>query len=253
MVALQNLKRRVRVMARKLNDSDNKRGKHILFSLVFLVLGFILAFSYRTLGLNSEVEKSQASSFLQEEQYRESLIRQKERNKELFDEIAAKQEEIRTYERSFSAQEEDHAELVEEAKNLRLLLGDTPAIGQGVKITLKDAEYDPVEQNPNDYIVHESHVLRVVNELRIAGAQGLAINGQRITPYSYIKCTGPVITVDGKTFPAPFIIEAVGDMTVLSSALQLKGGVIDGLVRDNIIVTTETVKDVRLSGLRDES
>ena len=74
-----------------------------------------------------------------------------------------------------------------------MLLGVIPAIGQGVKVTLKDADYDPVEQNPNDYIVHESHILRVVNELRISGAQGLAINGQRITSNSYIKCTGQLL------------------------------------------------------------
>ncbi len=242
----------MRLLTQKLNDSNKKRSKHLLFSLVFLVLGFILAFSYRTLGISNVEDKIKTSTFVQEDEYRENLIRQKERNKELTDEIAAKQEKISTYEQSFSANEKDHAKLVEEAKDLRLLLGDVPANGQGVKITLKDAEYDPVEQNPNDYIVHESHVLRVVNELRIAGAQGLAINGQRITPYSYIKCTGPVITVDGRTYPAPFVIEAVGEMEVLSSALQLKGGVIDGLVRDNIIVTTEMIKDIHLSGLRED-
>lgn len=134
-----------------------------------------------------------------------------------------------------------------------MLLGVIPAIGQGVKVTLKDADYDPIEQNPNDYIVHESHILRVVNELRISGAQGLAINGQRITSNSYIKCTGPVITIDGRTFPAPFVIEAIGDMDVLSSALYLKGGVIDSLIRDNIVVTTEQSKDIQLLALRNES
>lgn len=239
-------------MSKMRSDEYRKRGKHILFSLVFLVLGFILAFSYRTVGKTEKLDNYQSSSFLQEEKYREDLIDQKERNKELFDEIAAKQEEIRAYEQSFSMREEDHAGLVEEAKDLRLLLGVIPAAGPGVKVTLKDAEYDPVEQNPNDYIVHESHIFRVINELRIAGAQGLAINGQRITANSYIKCTGPVITVDGRTFPAPFIIEAIGDANVLSSALYLKGGVIDGLVRDNIVVTTELSKDIRLSALRNE-
>nr|WP_192597466.1 DUF881 domain-containing protein [Sporosarcina limicola] len=236
-----------------MNDAYKKRGKHIIFSVVFLVLGFILAFSYRTFGSNKEVGKFESMAFLQEEEYRGSLIDQQERNKELSDEIAAKQEDIREYERSFSMREEDYADLVEEAKDLRLLLGVIPAIGQGVKITLKDADYDPVDQNPNDYIVHESHILRVVNELRIAGAQGLAINGQRITSNSYIKCTGPVITVDGRMYPAPFVIDAIGDMNVLSSALQLKGGVIDGLIRDNIVVTTEQLKDLRLSALRNES
>ena len=100
---------------------------------------------------------------------------------------------------------------------------------QVLRVTLKDAEYDPVEQNPNDYIVHESHIFKVINELRISGAQGLSINGQRITANSFIKCTGPVITIDGKTFPAPFVIEAIGDSDVLASSLYLKGGVIDGL------------------------
>lgn len=236
-------------MTRKLSNEYRKKGRHILFSVVFLVLGFILAFSYRTLGNNKDTASFISASFVQEEKYREDLIQQKERNKELSDEIALKQEEIRTYERSFSTREKDHAHLVEEAKDLRLLLGVIPAVGPGVKVILKDAEYDPVEQNPNDYIVHESHIFRVINELRISGAQGLAINGQRITANSYIKCTGPVITVDGKTFPAPFIIEAIGEADVLDKALRLKGGVIDGLVRDNIVVTLEQVKELQLAAL----
>ena len=39
----------------------------------------------------------------------------------------------------------------------------------------------------------------------------------------------------------------------LSSALYLKGGVIDGLIRDNIVVTTEQLKEIQLSALRNES
>ena len=84
------------------------------------------------------------SHLVQEEKYREELIQQKERNKELSDEIGVKQEDIRAYERSFSNREEDHADLVEEAKDLRLLLGVIPAVGPGIKVTLKDAEYDPL-------------------------------------------------------------------------------------------------------------
>jgi len=240
-------------LSKKTSDKHKKKERRILFSVVFIVLGFMLAFSYRTLGKNSELVILQSTSFAEEQKYREDLIEQQERNKELSDEIGAKQEDIRAYERSFSNSEEDHADLVNEAKNLRLLLGVIPAVGPGVKVMLKDAEYDPVEQNPNEYIVHESHILRVVNELRISGAQGLAINGQRITANSYISCTGPVITVDGKTFPAPFVIEAIGEAEVLIAALHLKGGVIDGLIRDNIVVTTEQVKDMRLPALGDES
>ncbi|MDV6376796.1 DUF881 domain-containing protein [Sporosarcina sp. GW1-11] len=233
--------------------TKEKRGKQLLFSLVFLVLGFMLAFSYRTVGSNmQELDEVQTDLFLQEEQYRGDLIAQQERNKELTNELLEKQQKIQEFEKKFSNQEENNAILVEKARDLRLLLGVMPATGAGVKVTLEDADYDPSVQNPNDYIVHESHVLRVINELKIAGAQGLAINGQRINSNSYIKCTGPVIMIDGRTFPAPFIIEAVGDPKVLAPAMHLKGSVIDGLVRDNIVVTLEEMKEIKLTAIRDE-
>lgn len=239
-------------LAKKMSKDYKSRGRYILYSFVFLILGFIFAFSYRTLGKDSG-ETVESPTFQQEEQYRAELIAQKERNKELADEIQTKQDEIRDFEKSFSENENNHTVLVEEAKDLRLLLGVIPAAGPGVRVTLKDGDYDPVEQNPNDYIVHESHVLRVVNELKISGAQGIAINGQRISENSYIKCTGPVITIDGRTLPAPFVIEAVGDADVLSSALNLGGGVVDGLVHDNIVVTLEQLKEIKLPALRDEA
>lgn len=239
-------------LAKKMSKDYKNRGRYILYSFVFLILGFIFAFSYRTLGKDS-AESAESPTFQREEQYREELIAQKERNKELADEIKSKQDEIRDFEQSFSENEDNHTVLVEEAKDLRLLLGDIPASGPGVRVTLKDGDYDPVEQNPNDYIVHESHVLRVVNELKISGAQGVAINGQRISANSYIKCTGPVIMIDGRTLPAPFVIEAVGDSDVLSAALNLGGGVIDGLVHDNIVVSLEQLKEIKLPALRDEA
>lgn len=233
-------------------DALMKQRRPILFSIVFLVIGFIIAFSYRTIGKPATEEKMQSNSLAAEEAYREDLIRQQERNRELFEEINEKQEQINTFEQSFLSQEEEYGDLVEEARNLRLLVGDVPATGPGLQVKLEDAEYDPTEQNPNDYIVHESHVFQVINELKIAGAQGISINGQRLTHNSYIKCTGPVITIDGNTYPAPFVIEAVGDMKHLYEALHLKGGVIDHLLVDNIVVTTEQLKSINLPAVSEE-
>ncbi|MBF4499865.1 DUF881 domain-containing protein [Savagea sp. SN6] len=237
-------------------NSQNKRKskknsvRQIWFSVVFLVLGFIFAFSYKTLGINNQQDNYQPLAYLREEQYREELLRLQERNKELYEELDEKMREVMDIEHSFMHEEDRHTKLIEEAEQLRLLLGLVPAHGEGVKVTLKDADYDPLTQNPNDYIVHESHVLRVVNELKIAGAEGIAINGQRLTSNSSIKCTGPVITVDGKTFPEPFVIEAVGSQEVLQSSLQLRGGVLDSLEQDHIVVLVEE-KEVILPALRE--
>lgn len=225
-------------------------NKRIIFSLVCLVLGFILAYSY---SLSSSKKGSGVANsskyFEKEESYREDLIHQKERNKELENELVARQLEVREIEKSLSGSEEQYESLIGEAEDLRLLIGMLPATGEGVKVQLQDAEYNPASVNPNDYIVHESHVFQVLNELKISGAEAITINGQRLHANSYIKCNGPVITVDGQQFPAPFIIEAIGDPSVLVPSLQLTGGVLDQLVNDNIVVTIEKKSKVQMPAL----
>ncbi len=225
-------------------------NKRIIFSLVCLVLGFILAYSY-SLSSSKKLSGQAVSSkyFEQEEQYREDLIHQKERNKELTTELEARQQQVREIEKSLSGSEEQYENLIQEAEDLRLLLGLLPATGKGVKIQLEDAEYNPSSVNPNDYIVHESHVFQVLNELKISGSEAITINGQRLHANSYIKCNGPVITIDGEQFPAPFIIEAIGDPSVLVPSLQLAGGVLDQLVNDNIVVTIEEKSKIEMPAL----
>lgn len=228
------------------------RGR-ILISLVSLVLGFILAYSY-SLAVENEAESNTMSEgFLEQSKYREDLIEQKEKNKELTEEINAKQQEIRDFEKSFASSEESVEALVKEAEKLRLLMGDIPSQGKGISVSLEDGAYNPSQENPNDYIVHESHVFKVVNELKISGAEAISINGQRLRANSFIRCTGPVITIDGKTFPAPFTIEAVGDPAVLLASVQLGGGVLDQLTSDNIVVTVEEKGKITMPALRDET
>ncbi|WP_342541840.1 DUF881 domain-containing protein [Paenisporosarcina sp. FSL H8-0542] len=237
---------------KKLQNKPNRSvvNKRIIFSLVCLVLGFILSYSY-SLSSSKKMSGDPTSSkyFEHEERYREDLIQQKERNKELETELVARQQQVREIEKSLSGSEEQYESLINEAEDLRLLLGILPSTGEGVIVQLEDAEYDPASVNPNDYIVHESHVFQVLNELKISGAQAIAINGQRLQANSYIKCNGPVITIDGKQFPAPFVIEAIGDPTVLMPSLKLTGGVLDQLLNDNIVVTIEEKSKIQMPAL----
>lgn len=190
---------------------------------------------------------SQASPYFEQENtYREQLIEQQERNKELADELNELEEKIRAYEQQISTDEQQYEQFVQEAEQLRLLLGHSMGAGEGIRITLTDGEYDPMSTNPNDYIVHDSHIFKLLNELKIAGAEAIAINGQRLTANSYISCNGPVITIDGKQHPAPFVIEAVGNQTILTSSLQLTGGVFDQLLNERVQVTFEQVDAVTM-------
>ena len=212
--------------------------KYFVILIVCIMTGFIIGFSY---NLSKDDEQINSSSNLyaqQRDAYREELIEQQERNKELAEELDGLLETIRQYEREFATPEEHYDELVEEAERLRILMGELPASGKGVSVTLRDDEYS-CETNPNDYIVHESHIFSVINELKIAGAEAIAINGQRLKTNSYISCNGPVITIDGNQYPAPFVIEAVGNPDGLIAALEIGGGVFDQLLNDNVVVTLE--------------
>ncbi|MGB3100923.1 MAG: hypothetical protein WBB56_03365, partial [Psychrobacillus psychrotolerans] len=127
----------------------------ITISMVSLVLGFILAYSYSISSEDNEKNASNLSNFQEQEKYREKLVEQKERNKELTEEITDKQQKIRAFEHSFVESEESVEELVEEAEILRLLIGDIPSQGKGITVSLEDGAYNPSQENPNDYIVHE--------------------------------------------------------------------------------------------------
>lgn len=170
---------------------------------------------------------------------RNQLIDQEKTNGRLEKELKQKQDSVLDNEKDLSKETQAFLNLAEDAEKYRMYLGKVKVKGKGVKITLADGEYDPNEANVNNYLVHEFHVLKVVNELYISGAEAVAINGQRLTSHSYINCNGPVITVDGAQHPAPFVISAIGDPEVLASALNLNGGVKDQLVNDHIVFSLE--------------
>ena len=229
-------------------------SKSIYLSVVFLVFGFILAYSF-SLSQSEDAGNDLAASsqFEKEERIREDLIKQQEHNKALRDEMQEKQRSLQEFESSFSAGEEVYSSMAAEAEILRRYIGLMPVEGPGLKVILEDGEYGAQDVNPNDYIVHESHVFQVIHEMYISGAEAVAVNGQRIHANSTIVCTGPVIEVDGVKYPAPFIIEGIGNPEVLSASLELSGGVLDQLVNDNIIVTMDTGTAITMPALLSES
>lgn len=240
------------------NKKQNSKGnfftrKQFELLIVCITTGFIIGYSYNQAKDNRQTSSIKSELFEQEDTYREELIEQQERNKELTEEANKLQEKIRNYEKDFALNEKESKQLVQEAEDLRLLLGDLSSEGKGIRITLQDGDYDPKSVNPNDYIVHESHVFKLLNELKISGAQAIAINGQRVMANSYIRCNGPVITIDGKQHPAPFVIEAIGDSTTLRASLNLSGGVVDQLLNDNIVVSLEENQKLTMPNVKVES
>ena len=92
-----------------------------------------------------------------------------------------------------------------------MVAGLTDVEGPGVSVILNDSKAENTTGDEADYLIHDSDLLSVINELRDAGAQAISFNGERILATSEVRCAGSVVMVNGKRFAAPFIIYAIGD------------------------------------------
>ncbi len=174
--------------------------------------------------------------------------------KDLYDTATYKVKElenkINDYKNAESVSDQTIAMLDEELEKMKLISGVTELKGSGVIVTLDDTRainqiaVDAGHYDPNVFVIHDSDILLVINELRAAGAEAISINGQRIISSTEIRCVGPVIQINGIRLTAPFKVSAIGAPDLLSSALKLRGGIIDQLEQADIDVVIDTSNSI---------
>jgi uncharacterized protein YlxW (UPF0749 family) len=108
--------------------------------------------------------------------------------------------------------------LVDEVNHLRIINGRVEVSGPGIEVVI----VGPIS-------VLDLHDL--INELRNAGAEALALNGRRIVAWSAINTDGQQVTVDGQPVQSPYRLQAIGDGSTLEVALLRPGGLVDLLYR----------------------
>ncbi|AEW93093.1 hypothetical protein SCATT_07220 [Streptantibioticus cattleyicolor NRRL 8057 = DSM 46488] len=110
-----------------------------------------------------------------------------------------------------------------------LLAGATAVHGPGLRLVVDDAKEATGGQGggPRESSgfsdtgrVRDRDMQRVVNGLWAAGAEAIAVNGQRLTSLSAIRAAGQAILVDNKPLAPPYTVLAVGDGRRLSTAFQ---------------------------------
>ena len=96
--------------------------------------------------------------------------------------------------------------------------GAAPVTGPGMVVRLNDAagdgsgsDVDPRTDVDTDGRVTDRDLQTVVNEIWAAGAEAVAVNGQRLTALSAIRSAGDAVLVDFRPLTPPYEIEAVGD------------------------------------------
>lgn len=91
--------------------------------------------------------------------------------------------------------------------------------GPGIAVTLTDA---PPPENGGDNLgrILDRDILAVMNELWAAGAEAMAINGQRLGPTTTVRSAGQAILVDFRPVTNPYLIEAIGPLDMFQRLLD---------------------------------
>ncbi len=168
--------------------------------------------------------------------------------------ISEKQEKLKAYQ-SYSGESDSILNtMTQELNRMRLISGFLDVQGEGVIILLDDGTRDLYQgENPNDILVHDIDLLTIINDLKIAGAEAISINGQRLINNSEINCSGHSVRINNQFFAQPFIIKAIGDPKILHSSLSAPGSYGELLREYGLILNVDKSINIRISKYSEES
>ena len=215
---------------------------NIFLFIATIIIGILIAMNFNLDGKERFLDVEQY-----EVAYNERLKLQNEIGdlEKKYDELSNK---IEKYESGTKTEYEVMGDMYEETRKNKMSLGLLPVEGDGIKITLNDSlDYlsGKTTVTPN-MLIHDYDLIRVINDLRSAGAEAISVNGYRITYSSSTLCVGSTISLDKIKIGAPFSIIAIGDKEAMKTYLETQDNYVNKLKLRTCFVEVEPVHDVKL-------
>lgn len=157
------------------------------------------------------------------------------------------QDKIKEYKETKQSNEETSEVVETELEQVNMLMGKTDVEGEGIEITLREVENSDVGK------INADDLLMIVNALKLAGAEAISINDERIINMSDIfTINNNFIKVNGQRILAPYVIKAIGNQVYLESGVLGNGGYIDELKKLGHDVSIEKSNNVKILKYNDE-
>ncbi len=225
---------------------NNKTAKITIFT-VCILLGFFFALQLKSVRIYAKDDVQPVRI----EELSRLLIEEKNENEKLNAEIEQYKSDVDKFRAEAQQSGGWAAVLSEQLKRAELLAGNTAVRGPGVTVTLKDSVSSNNSMlDENAYVVHDSDLLRVINELRAAGAEAISLNGERVLATSEIRCAGPTVSINNTRYAAPFVIKAIGDPDTMEQSLLMRSGIVDELKNFEIDVTVVKAQEITVEASR---
>lgn len=236
---------------RREQGEEPGRGVRTPLTLLTLFLvGLLLAAAALQARGQSTARLSERAQLVQEITKLDAAAAQLQRSN------AQLQQQIET-ERALRLQQQAQGGLADKVSRLGIATGAVAVVGPGLVLQVDDAESvgnqsgvnDPrAGTEADDGRVLDQDLQVLVNGLWAAGAEAVAINGQRLTALSAIRSAGLAILVDYRPLSPPYQISAIGDPDNLQTRFSNGAGGRDlQYLKDNFGIRASITSSKQLS------
>lgn len=202
-----------------------KASKSLIISIAItsFVLGLTMAIQFRTV---TETDIA-GIEIMREAELRTELASWKSKYEDAKLKIEEDEQKIEEYTREIEENNNISELLSREVSEAEMIAGYTDVTGPGIIVTLEDT--DKMQITAED-------LMSLVNELKLAGAEAISINDQRIISitdisnvnYQFIMVNTARELVTAK-IESPYVIKAIGNQKYLESSISIKYGFLDSM------------------------
>jgi uncharacterized protein YlxW (UPF0749 family) len=207
----------------------------LIVALLLFGLGFGLA-----VQVASNSDSDSALRGARQEDLVRILDELDDRTQRLEDEKQELEKQRGELENSSDQAEEARRQTLERERQLGILAGTVAAQGPGITVTIEDTKGT----------VEADMLLDAIQELRAAGAEAIQVNGVRVVAGTYLTDSDKSVSVDGNKINAPYRFQVIGKPQDLEPALNIPGGVVQTLEKEQATVTVERSSKIVVGALR---
>ncbi|NLU73521.1 DUF881 domain-containing protein [Streptomyces sp. HNM0575] len=206
----------------------------LIVALLLFVLGLGLAIQVRSTSENSSLRGARQEDLVR------ILDELDDRTKRLEDEKQSLERQRTELENSSDQAEEARRQTRQKARQLGVLAGTVGAQGPGIELTVTDPGKS----------VEADMLLDAVQELRAAGAEAIEVNNVRVVANTYFSDSSGGVRVDGHKIGPPYRFEVIGKSKDLEPALNIPGGVVQTLRKEQADASVKASEKIVVDALR---
>lgn len=214
---------------------------YVIALIIFLTIAFVVGIIIWQANTVSKTNIKEIET-LRDTELKAEINNTRMKNKELETKINELNSNIKEYENNNNVNSEKLID--EELKNTEIMLGYTDLVGEGIIITLEDNNRRKIDAND---------ILYLINQLWVAGAEAISVNGKRIVSTSEVTLVNfEKIYVNTERLDGPYVVKAIGNKQELERVLANKNGYISEMLGNGKNVSYELYDHVKVPKYKNE-